>query len=212
MLEAHELSLAFERPLFSHVNIDIAAGASAAVVGVSGSGKSTLLHILSTFLPPQEGRVKLCGVDIYAISQTDRERLRKEAVGMIFQQHYLFRGFTARENLKVASLLSGYDIDERLMERLGIAHLLDQDAMNLSGGQQQRLSIARVLTKKPKFIYADEPTGNLDQANALEAIGILLEYVRENGAVLFLATHDESIARKADRIFKLENGSLFLLQ
>ena len=208
MLKAESLSFAFDYPLFADVSLNIAAKESAAVLGVSGSGKSTLLHILSTFLQPGSGRVLLQGTDIYALKPTAFNLIRRELIGLIFQQHYLFRGFSARENLEVASLLKGEMIDYELLERLGIAHILNQDAMSLSGGQQQRLSIARVLTKKPKFIFADEPTGNLDKTNAADAMNILFDYaVRENG-VLFLVTHDEAIAERATHCYRLENGAL----
>jgi putative ABC transport system ATP-binding protein len=208
LLKAENIAHSFDYPLFDGVNMEIRSGESVAVIGVSGSGKSTLLHILSSFLKPEKGRAQALGRDIYSLKQNDLVKLRREAIGLIFQQHYLFRGFSARENLQVAALLRGSEIDVDLLERLGIAHLLNQDAMSLSGGQQQRLSIARVLTKKPKLLFADEPTGNLDRQTANETTDILFDYVSQNQGAFFLVTHDEALARKADRRFLLENGAL----
>jgi putative ABC transport system ATP-binding protein len=208
MIAAYNISFKFDYPLFENVSLEIKAGESVAILGVSGSGKSTLLHILSSFLRPLNGSVALLGEDIYSFSAAKLNSLRRETIGLIFQQHYLFRGFSAKENLQAAALLRGTEIDAELIERLGIANVLKQDAMNLSGGQQQRLSIARVLTKKPKLLFADEPTGNLDRQTANEAMAILFDYTINNQGAFFLVTHDEALAKKADRCYRLENGAL----
>ncbi|MDR2151291.1 MAG: ABC transporter ATP-binding protein [Helicobacteraceae bacterium] len=208
LLKAENIAHAFDYPLFKSVNLEIKAGESVAVLGVSGSGKSTLLHILSSFLKPQEGRAEAFGKDIYALKVAELAKLRREAIGLIFQQHYLFKGFSARENLQVSALLCGTTIDSELLRSLGIAHILNQDSSSLSGGQQQRLSIARVLTKKPKLLFADEPTGNLDRKTANEATDILFDYTRKNQGAFFIVTHDEALAKKADRRYRLENGAL----
>ncbi|MDR2638915.1 MAG: ABC transporter ATP-binding protein [Helicobacteraceae bacterium] len=210
LLEADNIAHWFDYPLFRGVDLAIEAGESLAVQGVSGSGKSTLLHILSSFLKPQKGTVKAFGKHIYALKSGELAALRRESVGLIFQQHYLFKGFSARENIQVAALLCGTRIDPALLSDLGIAHILDQDSSSLSGGQQQRLSIARVLTKKPKLLFADEPTGNLDRKTANEAMEILFDYTRKNRCAFFLVTHDEALAKKADRRYRLENGALTL--
>ena len=211
MLRAHGLSHAFDYPLFNNICLEMNAGESVAVLGVSGSGKSTLLHILSSFLAPGGGEVELLGVNPYRIGSKKRNELRRRAIALIFQQHYLFRGFTGLENLQVSSLLSAQEIDDALLERLGIAHVLSQDCANLSGGQQQRLSIARVLVKKPQLIFADEPTGNLDRETARDTMDVLFEYVQKYQAALFLVTHDEEVARRATRRYRLENQSLLPL-
>jgi putative ABC transport system ATP-binding protein len=208
LLRAENIAHSFDYPLFKSVHLEIKAGESLAIQGVSGSGKSTLLHILSSFLKPQEGIAEALGRDIYALKPSEFIKLRRETIGLIFQQHYLFRGFTARENLQVAALLRGSEIDEELLERLSIAHILRQDAMSLSGGQQQRLSIARALTKKPKLLFADEPTGNLDRQTANEVMEVLFDYTKRNRGAFFLVTHDEALAKKADRRYRLENGAL----
>ncbi|MFA7022639.1 ATP-binding cassette domain-containing protein, partial [Aliarcobacter sp.] len=125
-----------------------------------------------------------------------------------FQAHYLFRGFSAIENLQIATLLSKEKIDNRLLEQLDITHVLNQGVGELSGGQQQRLSIARILMKKPNIIFADEPTGNLDKKTANIVMNTLFEYIKNNNAALVLVTHEDDLAFKCDRVFKLEDLSL----
>lgn len=208
MLQATGLSHRYDYPLFEQIDFALSPSESVAVLGVSGSGKSTLLHILSSFIPPQEGTVRLLGEEIYALKPKALDRLRRNDLGIVFQHHYLFRGFTGAENLEVASLLSGEPMDPELLEKLGIDKVVKQNAFDLSGGQQQRVSIARVLTKKPRLIFADEPTGNLDRITADEVMEILFGYVKEKERAMFLVTHDDKIARSCDRVFLLENQRL----
>jgi putative ABC transport system ATP-binding protein len=208
ILEARALSHAFDYPLFSDVDLQVREGESAAIIGASGSGKSTLLHILSSLLKPNEGSVTLLGKDLAALKNKDLVRLRKDDLGLIFQSHYLFKGFTAYENLEVAAILSNESIDNALLQRLGIEHVIKQKVTELSGGQQQRVSIARVLTKKPRIIFADEPTGNLDHDTALEVMRLLDEYTRQHNAALVLVTHDEELAHRCDNVYRLQNERL----
>jgi len=208
MLKAVNITHSFDYLLFENVNIELNPAEKIAIVGSSGSGKSTLLHILSTFLIPQKGKVFINNKDIYGLKQKELIEIRKKEIGIIFQFHYLFNTFTALENLQAAALISGEKIDYELLERLGIEEVINQNIQTLSGGQQQRVSIARVLTKKPKIIFADEPTGNLDKANAYEVIGVLKEYCNNNNASLVTVTHDMDIAKKFDRIFELKNKKL----
>jgi len=208
MLKAVNITHSFDYLLFENVNIELNPAEKIAIVGSSGSGKSTLLHILSTFLIPQKGKVFINGKDIYSLKQKELIEIRKKEIGIIFQFHYLFNTFTALENLQAAALISGERIDYELLERLGIKEVINQNIQTLSGGQQQRVSIARVLTKKPKIIFADEPTGNLDKANAYEVMEVLKEYCNNNNASLVTVTHDMDIAKKFDRIFELKNKKL----
>ena len=134
--------------------------------------------------------------------------VRRNDFGIIFQAHYLFRGFNANENLKISELLSGNDVDESLLRSLNIDHVMKQGIGELSGGQQQRLSCARVLVKKPKVIFADEPTGNLDTQTANEMINVLFDYVNENDAGLIMVTHENEIANKCDKVYKLNEYRL----
>jgi len=208
MLKAVNLTHSFDYLLFENVNIELKPNEKIAIIGSSGSGKSTLLHILSTFLKPQNGQVFINGKDIYKLKQKDLIETRKKEIGIIFQFHYLFNTFTALENLQAAALISGEKIDYGLLERLGIKDVINQNIQTLSGGQQQRVSIARVLTKKPKIIFADEPTGNLDKANAYEVIEVLKEYCDDNNASLVTVTHDMDIARRFERVFELKDKKL----
>jgi len=208
MLKATSLCHQFDYPLFNDVNMTLEPGSKVAVLGVSGSGKSTLLHILSSFMKPKSGMVEIAGKDIYSYSDKEMTELRRDYLGLVFQQHYLFRGFTAMENLMISSMLSSQDIDREILEKLKIDHILHQPVAELSGGQQQRVSIARVLLKKPKIIFADEPTGNLDRETAHDVIKMISDYVdKENGA-LFMVTHDHAVAEICDTRYILEDGIL----
>jgi len=208
LLSAKNLSHTFEYKLFSEVSLELNAKESIAIIGMSGSGKSTLLHILSTLLTPEEGSVLLFGEEIAQMSKKRLAEIKRYDLGLIFQSHYLFNGFSAYENLEVSELLSGEKIDDTLIERLQIKEPIHQKVTQLSGGQQQRVSIARVLTKKPRIIFADEPTGNLDKATADEVMSIFFEYCTQHDAGMILVTHDNSLAHKCDRVYKLENKQL----
>ena len=208
LIKGRDLAHAFEYPLFEKIDLDIRSGEKVAVVGVSGSGKSTLLHILATMLPPKTGRVELLGQDIYALAPKEQLAIRRYEIGIIFQFHYLFKGMTAAENLEVAALLAETSIDEALLERFGIAEVIDQRVTELSGGQQQRVSIARVLSKNPRLIFADEPTGNLDDETAHIVMDALFNHVDRVEGALFLVTHDERIAETCDRVYRLEERRL----
>ncbi|WQT29407.1 ABC transporter ATP-binding protein [Helicobacter pylori] len=209
MIKAINISHAFEKPLYSGVNLRIKPKESLAILGVSGSGKSTLLSHLATMLKPDSGTISLLEhQDIYALNSKKLLELRRLKVGIIFQSHYLFKGFSALENLQVASILAKQEINHSLLEQLGIAHTLKQGVGELSGGQQQRLSIARVLSKKPKIIIADEPTGNLDTISANQVISMLQNYITENEGALALATHDEHLAFTCSQVYRLEKEVL----
>ena len=205
LLKATSLSHSFDYPLFEDISLTLSAGESIAIVGVSGSGKSTLMHILSSLLHPKEGRVELFGNDIYKMDDKSLVQLRRNDLGMIYQSHYLFKGFSAYENLEVATLLSGEVIDLALLKRLGIDHVINQKVTELSGGQQQRVSIARVMSKKPRLIFADEPTGNLDHATALEVMELFEDYLKEHQAGMILVTHDEALASRCNRIYRMHD-------
>lgn len=159
-------------------------------------------------MKPNEGEVKLFGKEIYGLKERDLVRLRRDDLGLIFQSHYLFKGFSAYENLEVASMLASEPLDQTLIARLGLENVINLKVTQLSGGQQQRISIARVLTKKPRIIFADEPTGNLDNKTSLEVMKIFEAYVKEHDAVLLLVTHNEEFANRCNRVYRLENKTL----
>jgi len=208
LLEATNISHRLDYPLFTQMDFTIEPTQSAAIVGRSGSGKSTLLHIFSTFMKPNEGNVTLFGKDLYSQNDAAIEALRRYDIGIIFQFHYLFKGMSALENIGVATMLSGEQIDDSILKKLEIDHLMSHKTSELSGGEQQRVSIARVLSKKPRIIFADEPTGNLDKETAELVMDVLTDYIREAGAALILVTHDENMAARCDDIYTLEDQAL----
>ncbi len=208
ILKATNLAHTFDYPLFSDVNISLNSSESLAIIGISGSGKSTLLHILSSLLEPKEGDIELFGKKIYELKQKELISLRRHDIGLIYQAHYLLKGFSAYENLEVASILASQEIDETLLKELGVDHVVNQKVTELSGGQQQRISIARVLTKKPRLIFADEPTGNLDTQTASDVMRIFYDYIKENESAMVLVTHDEVLAYECDHVYRLENQRL----
>lgn len=208
LLQASNLSHSFDYQLFEQVSFDLFAKESMAVVGKSGSGKSTLLHICATLLKPNEGKVFLFGKEIYSLGAKEQLAIRRHEIGIVFQSHYLFKGFSAKENIEVASLLARQPIDEALIERFGIAHVMQKRVSELSGGEQQRVSVARVLTKKPRIIFADEPTGNLDAQTAKEVMDAVFEYIEKEKAALFLVTHDNDLAGRCHKRYRLEEKKL----
>ena len=208
LLEAKNLSHKFDYELFKNINLSLQKQESIAIIGTGGSGKSTLLNILSSLLKPTSGNVVFQRKDIYSLSQNDLLKIRRDDFGIIFQAHYLFRGFSANENLEIAEFLSGEKIDKNLLKELNIEHVINQGVGELSGGQQQRLSIARVLTKKPKIIFADEPTGNLDKDTANVVMNTLFNYIKKNNAGLILVTHENELALRCDKVYKLDNLEL----
>ena len=208
LLQAKNLSHKFDYELFNDINLSLHKKESIAIIGTSGSGKSTLLNILSSLLKPSIGSVVFKSKDIYSLKQNQLLKIRRDDFGIIFQAHYLFRGFSAIENLEIATLLSGEEIDKSLLKELNIDYVINQGVGELSGGQQQRLSIARVMTKKPKIIFADEPTGNLDKDTANIVMNTLFKYIKNNNAGLILVTHEHELANRCDKVYKLEDLTL----
>lgn len=209
LLDVKNLSHEFEYPLFNDISFSLDASQTCAIVGVSGCGKSTLLHICSTLLEPNNGEVIYDGKSLY--KQKDLLKIRRYEMGIIFQSHYLFKGFSAEENIVLSNILASTSYDEELLEKLGVAHVMKQKIGELSGGQQQRISIARILSKKPKIIFADEPTGNLDAKTAQDVMRVLFEYAKTENAALFLVTHDQELAKKCDTTYELKELSLHQL-
>ena len=208
LLQAEQLSHAFDYPLFENIDLTVRENEKIAVIGVSGSGKSTLLHILATLLPPLHGRVDLLGSDVYGLTPKERLAILRYEIGIVFQFHYLFKGMSGAENIEIAALLSNTEPNQELVERLGIREVLHKRVTELSGGQQQRVSIARVLSKNPRIIFADEPTGNLDDETAHIVMDTVFEHVERVSGALFLVTHDERIAESCDRVYRLEHTRL----
>ncbi|EAH7799506.1 ABC transporter ATP-binding protein [Campylobacter coli] len=208
LLRAENLGHSFDYPLFENLNFSLNQKDCIAIQGSSGCGKSTFLHIISSLLKPNKGEVFFKGQNLYKISENERLKIRRYDLGIIFQTHYLFKGFSALENIELASVLSNQDLDEKIFKKLGIHELLKQKIGKLSGGQQQRVSIARVLCKKPKIIFADEATGNLDFDNAKNVIELLVSYAKENDAALFFVTHDSKLAQFCDKTYILNTNGI----
>ena len=208
LLSAKDISHKFDYELFIDVSLELNIHESIAIIGASGSGKSTLLHILSTLLKPHSGEVSLFGKDIAQLNENELAKIKRDKLGLVFQSHYLFKGFSAYENLEVAALLSKQTINQTLLEKLEITKSMEQKVTELSGGQQQRVSIARVLTKEPTIIFADEPTGNLDKKTALNVMNLFFDYIEDKDAGMVLVTHDEELAYMCKNVYRLEDKRL----
>ncbi|HEX3730802.1 MAG TPA: ABC transporter ATP-binding protein [Opitutaceae bacterium] len=172
----------------------LAAGEEAALRGESGSGKTTFLNLIAGILRADEGRVEVGGMDLSVLPEARRDRLRAEKMGYIFQTFNLLQGHTTLENVELG-MAFGRGVDRaraaQLLERVGLGHRLGHLPRQLSTGQQQRVAVARALANRPGLVLADEPTGNLDRRNAREALQLIREVCRENGAALLLVSHDE---------------------
>ncbi|WP_380170568.1 ABC transporter ATP-binding protein [Kineococcus sp. DHX-1] len=194
------------------VDVRVGAGESVAVMGPSGSGKTTLLHVLAGILRPTAGAVDLAGADLLALSDAQRTRLRRTDFGFVFQSGQLLSELPAEENAALPLLLAGASraaATERaggLLRRLGLAGMERRRPGELSGGQAQRVAIARALVGSPKVVFADEPTGALDQATGREVLDLLTSATREHGAALVVVTHDAGVARWCDRTIAMRDG------
>lgn len=196
------------------VDLDLASGESAAIVGQSGSGKSTFLHLLGGLEPPTEGTVLVDGVSLYARSTESLDRFRNGTVGFIFQFHHLLPDHSALDNVAIPALVARIPRVEaraRAFEALvavGMAHRVSHKPGELSGGEQQRVAIARALLMKPGLILADEPTGNLDPHTAGEVMSVLLDLNQTHGSTLVVVTHSVELASRFPRVLRVCEGRL----
>lgn len=194
------------------ISLNIASGQSVAIMGPSGSGKSTLLHCLSGVLPPTSGHVWLNGKDISEASDKTRSKLRLNTCGFVFQDGQLVPELSARENVAIPLLLQGkkrteaFTIADQWLDRLGIFEQKDRRPGDMSGGQMQRIAIARALAPEPEVVFADEPTGALDQSTGHEVIQILSMATQMRGATLVMVTHDPKVAQWCERIIEIRDG------
>ena len=196
------------------VDLNIREGDFTSITGPSGSGKSTLMHIIGCLLRPTKGKVKIDGVDISTLTESELASIRGKKVGFVFQQFNLMSKFTALEN--VALPLTFHDVGRKernekarkLLERVGLGDRVDHYPQELSGGQRQRVAIARALVVDPSVILADEPTGNLDTETGQEIMGIFEELNEDEGRTLLLVTHEPHIARYADQNVHLVDGEI----
>lgn len=200
--------------VLNHLDISINSGERIAIVGTSGSGKSTLLHILGGLDVPTSGEVWLHGQRINDLNETQRGELRNQYLGFIYQFHHLLAEFTAIENVampllmrKAVPIAAARQQSIELLEKVGLGHRLTHRPGELSGGERQRVAIARALVTKPSLILADEPTGNLDYANAQAVFEILSELQKDFNTALLMVTHDRQLAQLADKQLALQNGT-----
>lgn len=193
-------------------DLNIETGKFTAIIGPSGSGKSTLLHLMAGLDYPTEGKVIIDEKDIYELKETELSRFRRKNLGFIFQSFNLLPILTAEENIILPILMDGEKVDQeyidKLMDTLDITSRRNHLPSQLSGGQQQRVSIARALANKPKIIFADEPTGNLDSKNSQEVLELLKSTIKEYNQTLVMITHDSKMTEGADRIIKLSDGRI----
>lgn len=194
------------------VDVQIQKGEIVSIVGPSGSGKSTLLHILGTLDQPQEGAVSINGQRIDFSNDKALALFRNEQIGFVFQFHHLLPEFTALENVSVPAWIANKSrkvTQERalmLLERLGVAHRKDNKPGQMSGGEQQRVAVARALINQPAIIFADEPSGNLDVANAGSLHQLFFELRNEFHQTFLIVTHNDALAQMSDRVLRMKDG------
>lgn len=197
-----------------NVSLDIKKGSITSIVGSSGSGKSTLLHILGGLDKPDSGSVYWEETLISSMNSDQLAEFRNENIGFVFQFHHLLPEFTALENVSMPALIAGKSFDEAskramsLLERFGVENRKNHRPTQLSGGEQQRVSMARALMNKPSIILADEPTGNLDDANTSTILDMLFELREQDEVTVLLITHEKAIAERSDIIIEIKNGEL----
>jgi lipoprotein-releasing system ATP-binding protein len=196
------------------VDIEIRRGEIVSIVGSSGAGKSTLLHILGTLDKPDRGEVKLDGTWLQSLSANKLSAFRNKHIGFVFQFHHLLPEFTAMENVCIPGWLAGKkrqevkEKAEQLLKHLGLSHRLENKPNQLSGGEQQRVAVARALINNPDIVFADEPTGNLDSANAKELHQLFFELRNKFKQTFLIVTHNEELAQLSDRVLYMKDGKI----
>jgi lipoprotein-releasing system ATP-binding protein len=219
IVRLRDLKRAFEQggqriDVLRGVNLNIMPGEIVALLGPSGSGKSTMLQAIGLLEGGFEGSISLAGVQAEHLAGDERTQLRREHLGFVYQFHHLLPDFDARENVVMPQMIRGIDradAQERadsLLASLGLGERLTHRPNQLSGGEQQRVAVARALANKPTLVLADEPTGNLDEATADNVLAQFLALVRGEGSAALVATHNERLAARMDRVVRLKEGVL----
>ena len=218
MIACHDVTKSYRAgsrslPVLRGVTAEVPDGSFAVILGPSGSGKSTLLYLLGALEEPDSGRVELDGRDVTRLSETDRDALRRGEVGFVFQSFNLLSNLTAVENVLVPQIPAGVSAADRtraseLLTRVGLGDRLDHRPGQLSGGEQQRVAIVRALFKGPRYVFADEPTGELDSARGAEIVDLLREVQAESGATVVVVTHDRRYLRDSDLLLEMNDGVL----
>lgn len=200
--------------VLKNVSLNVNANEITVIVGSSGAGKSTLLHILSGLDKPDKGKVKIDNVNIFKLSEDDISLFRNKSIGFIFQFHHLLPEFTAEENIAIASMINGTSKKDalteskRLLQLVGLADRNTHLPAELSGGEQQRVAIGRALINKPKIIFADEPTGNLDSNNSEIIHNLFVDLKEKLGLTLLMVTHNPELVKLADRVLEMKDGTV----
>lgn len=219
IIELSNLKRSFEQgdtliEVLRGVNLTIKAGEIVALLGPSGSGKSTLLQAVGLLEGGFEGSIKIDGEETFDVTSDVRTRIRRDKLGFVYQFHHLLADFDARENIMLPQIVAGVakkDAEKRaieLLEKLGLGKRIKHRPSKLSGGEQQRVAVARALANAPKLVLADEPTGNLDEHTADLVLQEFVDLVRIEGSSSLIATHNERLARKMDRVVRLKDGIL----
>ena len=198
--------------ILEDINLDIKTGESVAIVGSSGAGKSTLMTLLAGLDTPSGGVIELLGNDLTSLNDEARAAIRSEFVGFVFQSFLLIPSLSALDNVTLPCLLKGEDEDteraKSLLTAVGLEHRMEHSPAQLSGGEQQRVALARAFMIQPKVLFADEPTGNLDQQPAEKVIELLFELNKQHGTTLVLVTHDMKLAELCERRIRMHAGKL----
>ena len=219
VLEVRQLKRSFEQAgvridVLRGIDLDVRKGEIVALLGPSGSGKSTLLQAVGLLEGGFEGSIRIAGEEVAELGDSDRTRVRRDTLGFVYQFHNLLPDFNAIENVVIPQLIHGGTRDEAearakgLLSALGLAERLTHRPSKLSGGEQQRVAVARALANRPALVLADEPTGNLDESTADVVFAEFLHLVRDEGSAALVATHNERIAAKMDRVLRLHDGIL----
>jgi lipoprotein-releasing system ATP-binding protein len=215
LLKASNLVKAYDTlTVVRDVSLEIAKGEMVAIIGPSGAGKSTLLHLLGALDKPDRGTVRIRDTDVFSLSARKQARFRNEQLGFVFQQHHLLPEFSAIENVAMPlwiggkSRKAGMSEAAQMLERVGLAARGHHKPSELSGGEAQRVAIARALINKPAILMADEPTGNLDTANAEAIHNLFISLRRDTGQTIILITHNEALAARTDRTLAMRDGAI----
>ncbi|MEN3971530.1 ABC transporter ATP-binding protein [Sphingomicrobium sp. XHP0235] len=219
VLQTRDLKRSFTQ---GHVTIDVLRGVDLTIqpgeivglLGPSGSGKSTLLQAVGLLEGGFDGSIRIAGTEASRLNAEDRTDMRRDTLGFVYQFHHLLPDFDAMENVVLPQLIHGMDREgaefraRDLLTRLGLGERLDHRPSKLSGGEQQRVAVARALANRPPLVLADEPTGNLDEATSERVFAAFLELVRAEGSAALVATHNEDLAARMDRVVRLHDGKL----
>ncbi|MFV0505475.1 MAG: ABC transporter ATP-binding protein [Bacteroidales bacterium] len=213
MLKATSIHKSFDRlQVLKGIDLSISQGEVVSLVGASGAGKTTLLQIIGTLLKPDKGTVEIDGVDVINMRERELSDFRNKKLGFIFQFHNLLPEFSALENTMIPALIqktdknTARDMALELLDYLGLSNRLEHRPNELSGGERQRVAAARALINKPKIIFADEPSGNLDSQNKKELHDLIFKLRTKFGQSFVIVTHDESFAHESDRVLHVKDG------